>query len=551
MNLIQQAERLKTIPDQELLAMQQRPTVIAPYLVVAEMQRRETMRKATTAGQDPVRQTTVAQEMSSRLAGMQPPQPMSQPTPQQPPAQQMRTGGVVRAQQGLAVPPLNPLMVPPSLPLMVPPSLATPLPEPSTDFARQMVAGQSFPGSSRVPLDSFGMALGMNDLAEYGPETNPAEQLAKLRQSRGANPLSQIADQLGIQEEQMRGRKQGLGEILMRLGLGMAASRRPDFLGAVGEGGLGALQGYMQQRQLNQQQADELQRRRLAMLERVQGSEDVLTREAGELARAENYGRSAKIQTIEANRRAVANQVAQQQIADANRKAQVDLQNARTEQERQKVIEDRKHEIAKINLQYANAVELKNMDNRGRGGGEGGGGGAESNYKGLTPLVGLSNAYGAEAERLRAALQVAEPANRAALQAQYRKAVEMQQRILNAISVQLPNLPRIDFEDDQPIPPTPPKPTPGATPTASTPKGTPSGMERLSNAWANMTPTEARNLRSGISALIPPAAALDYAKLMFPIPKEVRNAFSNLSQMGQERVGNALFEVRQMMQEPE
>ena len=369
MNLIQQAERLKTLPDQELLAMQQRPTVIAPYLVVAEMQRRQTMRKAATAGQDPVQQTTVAQEMSSRLAGMQPPQQQMQQQ-QMPPAQQMRTGGVVRAQTGLAVGP-NPL----------------------TNFAAQMVAGQSLPGAP-LPPNLFGMALSPADMAQYGAPTDTAAELAKLRQVRGENPLAKIAEELGAEERRTRGKKQGIGEILMRLGLGMAASRRPDFLGAIGEGGIGALQGFMQNRQLTQQQADELQRRRLALLERVQGSEDVLTREAADLSRAQNAARNMQIQTVEANRRAMANQAGQQDIAAytaaANRELQMGLNAARTQSEQQKVIAEFNNKMKELEYTRGTQLAVAAVQAKGRGGGGGGGGrgaaGEQDSFKMFTNI---------------------------------------------------------------------------------------------------------------------------------------------------------------------
>jgi len=369
MNLIQQAERLKTLPDQELLAMQQRPTVIAPYLVVAEMQRRQTMRKAATAGQDPVQQTTVAQEMSSRLAGMQPPQQQMQP------AQQMRTGGVVRAQTGLAVGP----------------NLAKVAPNPLTNYAAQMVAGQSVPGAP-VPTigNPFGMATDPGSLSGYGYPTDTAAELAKLRQVRGENPLAKIAEELGIEEQRVRGKKQGIGEILMRLGLGMAASRRPDFLGAIGEGGIGALQGFMQNRQLTQQQADELQRRRLAVMERVQGSEDVLTREAADLARAQNATRNKEIQTIEANRRALANQAAQMQIAaktaEANERLQMKLSAATTERERQRAINEFNNEMKKLEYNRGTQLAVAAVQAQGRGGGGRGAAGEQDSFKMFTNI---------------------------------------------------------------------------------------------------------------------------------------------------------------------
>jgi hypothetical protein len=82
----------------------------------------------------------------------------------------------------------------------------------------------------------------------------------------------------------------------------MAASRRPDFLGAVGEGGLSALQGYVQNRDFTRKEAADLLRQRMAVEAQRQQSDDVLFREAGDLARAEQYGRVSTMQAIQAAR---------------------------------------------------------------------------------------------------------------------------------------------------------------------------------------------------------------------------------------------------------
>jgi hypothetical protein len=278
MNLIEQAERLKTLPDQELVQMQQRPTMIAPFLVLAEMQRRETMRKAATSGQDPVQQTTVAQEMSSRLAQMQQPQQPHQ-------TQQMRTGGAVRAANGLPDDVAKFFDYTGATSTSPPPAAGMPRPA----------------GLSRVtsPMPAFSLAE-IDALA--GPARSTGAILSDIRGVRGESPLVALSEQLKQREEQVRGQRQSLGETLMRLGLGMAASRRPDFLGAVGEGGLSALQGYVQNRDFTRKEAADLLRQRMAVEAQRQQSDDVLFREAGDLARAEQYGRVSTIQAIQAAR---------------------------------------------------------------------------------------------------------------------------------------------------------------------------------------------------------------------------------------------------------
>jgi hypothetical protein len=137
---------------------------------------------------------------------------------------------------------------------------------------------------------------------EQGPPLDIAETLTRIRKIRGESPLVALSEQLKQREEQVRGQRQSLGETLMRLGLGMAASRRPDFLGAVGEGGLSALQGYVQNRDFTRKEAADLLRQRMAVEAQRQQSDDVLFREAGDLARAEQYGRVSTIQAIQAAR---------------------------------------------------------------------------------------------------------------------------------------------------------------------------------------------------------------------------------------------------------
>lgn len=324
MNLIEQAERLKTLPDQELVQMQQRPTMIAPFLVLAEMQRRETIRKAATSGQDPVQQTTVAQEMSSRLAQMQQPQ-----QPQQ--TQQMRTGGAVRAANGL--------------PMEMPPTLASESLPAGSDFASQLAGMQNLPRRPLVTNPGMMPFMTRADIErEQGPPLDIAETLTRIRKIRGESPLVALSEQLKQREEQVRGQRQSLGETLMRLGLGMAASRRPDFLGAVGEGGLSALQGYVQNRDFTRKEAADLLRQRMAVEAQRQQSDDVLFREAGQLASAEQYGRVSAGQAIQSGRNALLNQMNEdvraqekqrkdEEIAKENRRFQIELQKAKSQDE--------------------------------------------------------------------------------------------------------------------------------------------------------------------------------------------------------------------------
>jgi len=104
MNLIQQADLLKQVPDQAIATELQRPTgQFPPYLVVAESQRRQKMRQdyEARAGMEKPK-TTVAQELASKM--MPPPQavppqmqggPMQPGMTQGPPMPGFAEGGIV------------------------------------------------------------------------------------------------------------------------------------------------------------------------------------------------------------------------------------------------------------------------------------------------------------------------------------------------------------------------------------------------------------------------------------------------------------------------
>jgi len=262
MNLIQQADQLKSLPDQALAQMQQRPTEVPPYLIVAEMQRRASMRKAFQGAkaQAMPQQPPVAQQLA------QPQQQM--PMPQQQPVQ-MAGGGLA--------------------------SLA--------GFFGQMQGNQDggsltgeydmtpyfqgMSGPEEVDQPMIGMDLpsysSMNDAgfnAQRALKLNPKaprdwmEHKKMMEAQSGESPLKAIADKYGADEEKYRNKKMGLGEILMNLGLSMAASKRPDFLGALGEGGVGALSGWRQDKDRNVALAQRAAAGRERAMEGVQRHKD-------------------------------------------------------------------------------------------------------------------------------------------------------------------------------------------------------------------------------------------------------------------------------------
>jgi len=478
MNLIEQAERLKTLPDQELVQMQQRPTMIAPFLVLAEMQRRETMRKAATSGQDPVQQTTVAQEMSSRLAQMQP-----QQQPQQ--TQQMRTGGAVRAANGL----------PDDVSKFFDYTGAASIPAPPT-------AGMTrAPGLSRItsPMPAF-------DLSEIealaGPARGTGAILSEIRGVRGESPLVALGEQLKQREEQVRDQRQSLGETLMRLGLGMAASRRPDFLGAVGEGGLSALQGYVQNRDFTRKEAADLLRQRMAVEAQRQQSDDVLFREAGELARSEQYGRVSTIQAIQAARNAAltANTAAERE--EARNRANALLAEYEAGRRRAAANAENIFKAGENEKDRESSKAIARIRSSGAGTGTGGGIGLDDQVKLMNSTISQNNSM---LESLYKRLLTATGAQKEAIESQIAE-YETRGRQLGSASAMLLSqvgvpIPRIPYKDPLP-PPRTEQPKPQGTGAGVT-QG-PTSLQRLTSALQNATPAEI----SALSTMNPAVAAI-------------------------------------------
>ena len=88
MNLVKAADDIKNLSDQQLLAAGQNPVMVPPYLVLAEMKRREQLRAQYAKAQQQQQQPSVAQQVAQNL--VQPQMQQGQPqqgAPQQPPPQ--------------------------------------------------------------------------------------------------------------------------------------------------------------------------------------------------------------------------------------------------------------------------------------------------------------------------------------------------------------------------------------------------------------------------------------------------------------------------------
>jgi len=359
MNLIQQAEQLKNLPDQALAQMQQRPTDTPPYLVVAEMQRRANMRKAYQGAQQgtPMNQPPVAQQMAQQMQG----------TPQQPqaPPMQMAGGGLASLANYFS-------------------QMQGPQEVPEVDLT--MLSMAQFPGDPR-----------WNDMRKFKSDIpnvrDHKEYVADMESNSGGTLLKDLASKYEQEETAMRGQKPKLSQILMQLGLGMAASRRPDFAGAIGEGGLNALQGYAQERNRTQQMADRIAEKRLRAMEGVQRHGDRIQ----DLAIDARRGDVAARNTAMAGNNNIELGIMRQQGAEEQAIAMAERDYAR--QQAQAALEDQKAEATFLQRmaerEYDRGTQLmreQERNKRPRGGGR-----RESSDRPINPFDAVKQ-YGAIAD---------------------------------------------------------------------------------------------------------------------------------------------------------
>lgn len=332
MNLMQISEQIKNVPDQQLAAMVNSPGMAPGYLVVAEMQRRASMRKAFNAEQaaNPMNRKTVAQEMQN----MTPAQIAPGVQGPGPDAQRFAGGGIMRLAGGG---------------------------EPDEELEMDSTSPPSMP-----------TAGGLTDLSSRYPVPTADQARQMFQQFRGPSPLGGISDALLEKENLYRYRKTKLGDILMSLGLGMAASRRPDMAGAIAEGGIGALNNWTSERNRNQQLADMYGNQRVGVLRQMQESQDVDAREMNQILNAMNSARNTQMMTEQATERQAAHDARLAEQARLQREHAAELARAVEEGKITKADADRAFDIWKVRQSAVDARKLEELrQKRPRGTGRG------------------------------------------------------------------------------------------------------------------------------------------------------------------------------------
>ncbi len=295
MNILQVQDALKNASDMQLSGELQNPTGLAPsYLVLSEMKRRQQMRQGAMAS--PAPQSSMAEEAASQA---QPEYyPEEQPQEEEAGIEAFREGGVVRMAEGGGLPVFRPM--PSGLPrstsprlldaaaaeLSLDPSLRTPAMidnvarqygiEPSAlaerlgvapPFSPEQPAATPAPAQRpAAPASTESTPPAERAASEpYGPPAPPPGQPRQApsptRAGAGINavaaqPSGQTTDPTiqalydrpratGQSREDYR--KDAVNTGLMQAGLAMMASKDPNALANLGQGGLRGLESYTQE----------------------------------------------------------------------------------------------------------------------------------------------------------------------------------------------------------------------------------------------------------------------------------------------------------------
>ncbi|MET1083304.1 MAG: hypothetical protein ABWY12_09700 [Burkholderiales bacterium] len=281
MNLIEQSERLKGAPDNFLAQEAQAPSGFAPpYLILAEISRRQSLRQRGTTAKAP--QTTVYDDLVGQAAlptmealGRPGASPMPMPAPQRPPMQAQPPPG----QQG---PPATGIAA--AVPMRYarggPVRMAWgggvygsatggydyPFLREAFERQRQeeearkqqlmmQAAGPAGAMVRGIPFPAVPAPAARNLPPLVAPRINEPQLSPVLEEIRGMRtptaeltaPLEQRIAELEQQRSTIQ--RPSFKDALFETGLGMMASRAPTALGALGQAGLGALQNYRAEKQ--------------------------------------------------------------------------------------------------------------------------------------------------------------------------------------------------------------------------------------------------------------------------------------------------------------
>lgn len=296
MNLVKAADDLKNLSDQQLMMAGQNPVVVPPYLVLAEMKRREQLRAEYAKSQQQQQQPTVAQQVAQGMAQGQP-QQQQQPQPQAQgimqampqggsPVQAMAGGGQVGRYADGKAPEMSPELA----------------------YAMSLLSKQRVAVPTEVAPT---LPMTMEDINRMYPSISVKDKIESARQILGTPDYSQYENYLQQQMQEAKAKRPSLGDALIAAGAAMAANRDPRVgIANVLAQGIGA--GSEAYRAQQERQKKDLQTAMMAQMAFGKMKQEDLNKRielASQLASSERGEGIAKMQMLEHARTAAFNKM--------------------------------------------------------------------------------------------------------------------------------------------------------------------------------------------------------------------------------------------------
>ena len=297
MNILKAADDIKNLSDQQLLSASQNPVMLPPYLVLAEMKRREQMRAEFAKSQQQQQPPTVIQQTAQNLAQSQ--QQQGQPQqgqPQQGMPQQPQAQGIMQGapQQVMAMAGGGYV-----------PRYAAGTSNYGALLAREM---NTPPPAPRPPAQAPpSLAMSSEDIAKRYPDKPLAGYIDELRSAYGPRDYSAEKKLVDYQTQMAESKKPRFGDALIAAGAAMASNRDNK----VGLANLLAQAIGVGSQSYDAAKENQNKLRNLAMMGQValqrqqQKDSDDMIGKAMESKRSDIGVNLGKLQTIEANIRSV------------------------------------------------------------------------------------------------------------------------------------------------------------------------------------------------------------------------------------------------------
>lgn len=317
MNLVKAADDLKNLSDQQLMVAGQNPVAVPPYLVLAEMKRREQLRAEYAKAQQgqQQQQPPVAQQVAQNLMqGQQQPQQQQQP-PAQGIMQAMPQGAVGMAGGGHVARYADGGKGSGSIDLGPYQAII--------DQLNSMRSAAPREATSSAPLTS-------EEFYKLYQFPNVQDKMAVAESMLGRPDYSQYQEFLNRQRQEAESKKVKLGDVFTAGAREMGKfDPRETFAGKLARGIMGATEAIRAGREQKKKDIQAAMMADMALRNIVQQDRAKQIQLATELYGQERGQKIAEAQTLEANRRALEEKRDRARTESERRNADIELQKLR------------------------------------------------------------------------------------------------------------------------------------------------------------------------------------------------------------------------------